>query len=131
MNKCTKTNETTKMKRLFGSFNVLLHIFWSEQKQTSFIFLLSRFTCRQPSDVFTPISAARTSSFAEKHRRLDLSFIRDSCVKNEIDRLRVWLSNRFLSIKSTDFQHLPSQSSRVCCVKSNWAWQSISIGIYR
>jgi len=114
-----------RRKKCFVSLNALLHISWSEQKQTSFIFLWSLFTCRHPSDVLTPISAARTSSLAEKHRRLDLSFEIDAYFNNDNDRFRVLLSNRDRSIKSTDFQHLPSQSSRVCCVKSNCAWQSL------
>jgi len=78
-----------KMKRLFRSLNEILHISWSEQKQTSFIFLLSLFTWRHPSDVFTPISVARISSLAEKHRRLDLRFDRDVCFNNDNDRFRV------------------------------------------
>ena len=99
-----------------------LHISWSEQKQTSFIFLFSRFTFRQPSEVLTPNSAARKSSVAEKHRRLDRSLYRSVSFCNK--RSRVLLSDVRVSIKSTDFQHLPSHSSRVCCVKSNRARQS-------
>lgn len=61
-------------ENVFVSWYELLQKSWSEQKQISLIFWWSFLTCRHPSDVFIPNSAARKSSSAEKHRRLDLNF---------------------------------------------------------
>lgn len=95
---------------------------WSEQKQISFNFRPSCFTCRQPVDVLIPNSAARRSSSDEKHRRLDFKIV--AFRWRRAKRFPVQLPFSIPSGKSTDFQHLPSHGSNLCWVKSNSAWQS-------
>ena len=110
------------MKIFSLSFVLLLHISWSEQKQISLSFSFSRLILRHPSAALIPISAARRSSSPEKHRRLDFNAAR--ALSFNFSRSRLLFPKCFKSRRSTDLQHLPSQSSSVCSVKSNEAWQS-------
>ena len=66
-----------------------------------------------------PISTVLNNSSAEKHRRLDLND--DKAAFFNFSRSRLLFPNCFVSSKSTDFQHFPSQASKVCSVKSNLA----------
>lgn len=113
------------MSKFFVTFVPLLHISWSEQKQISWDFSFSRVIVRHPLAVLIPISAARNNSSAEKHCRLERSD--DSAFSFSFNRSRLSFPSRFISSKSTDFQHFPSQSTNVCSMKSNWAWQSVMI----
>lgn len=121
--KSMKHSRAMQWMNIFSlSFVLLLHISWSEQKQISLSFSFSRLILRHPSAVLIPISAARRSSSAEKHRRLDFNAAR--ALSFNFSRSRLLFPRCFKSSRSTDLQHLPSQSSSVCSVKSNEAWQS-------